>query len=94
MVILWGMNGDLSNDSIYLTLKNQFPDTASGAFKHWCGDYQTASSFALWLGAVAISENRIHENILLSGKSPEQLSSVLIFNNYENNFSLTLITKN
>lgn len=94
LVMMWGMNGDVSNDSVYSALKNQYPNTASGAFKHWCGDYQTSSSFALWLGAVAISENRMHENLLLAGESPEQLNSVLICNNYENNFSLTLITKN
>lgn len=94
LVVLWGMNGDVSNDSAYSELMHHYPDHASGVFKHWCGEYQTSSAFALWLSAVAVKSNRIPENILFTGRSPEQLNSVLICNNYENNFSLTLITKN
>jgi hypothetical protein len=93
MVMLWGMNGDVSNDSVYRVLIDQFPGMASGAFKHWCGEYQTSSAFALWLGAVILFENRMHQNTLIAGECPDQINSVLICNNYENNFSLSLLTK-
>lgn len=47
-----GKNGNKKQDRIYSELENKlFPQARYTAFKAECGEYQTASSFAVWMAA-------------------------------------------
>lgn len=79
-LLLPGNNGDVNNDKMYALLNQSvFKGMAAQPFKHLCGEYPTATAFALWLAA----------NIIRSGKSPAGVAvkspgKVLIYNHYLN----------
>ncbi len=91
-VVLYGNNGDSNSDYWYSYLReNNFKDATTCSFKHLCGEYQTSSAFAMWLGALILKSGKIPAAILQSSKKSERLSHVLIYNMYENNHSLILL---
>lgn len=62
-------------------------------FKHICGEYQSASSFACWC-ASHILKNQIIPDSLLPTDKPIKLEKILILNTYQNsNYSLILLEK-
>ena len=70
-----------------------FNTIPSATFKHICGEYQTASSFAAWCAA-NILKNQIIPNSLLPTSKPKKTEKILIFNSYQNtNHSLILLEK-
>jgi 3-oxoacyl-[acyl-carrier-protein] synthase II len=76
-----GMNGDSRTDHFYNTLiKGLLEKTPLGCFKHLCGEYDTASSFALWLAAVIIHARKVPEVILSGVRTPGRTEHVLIYN--------------
>lgn len=59
-LIITGKNGDVKNDALYNSLEQDiFKDKAVINYKHLCGEYPTSSSFALWLAANIIKQNRL-----------------------------------
>ena len=78
-----GKNGNPKGDTLYTDLENSlFPTATCTTFKNECGEYPTASSFALWKVAKTFEENL----------NPGQ--TVLIYNHYHSiNHSLILIRK-
>jgi len=91
-LILLGKDGDVDRDENYQSVaKKLFPTNALGAFKHLCGEYQTANSFALWLAAKILKEN-IVPSVVLQGDKPSALNRILIYNQYRgNHHSLILV---
>lgn len=79
-----GENGNPDQDRRYKVLKEQeFRHALHGTFKEECGEYSTASSYALWKIA----------NTLKDPKHPARVA--LLYNCYQNNdHSLILIKKN
>lgn len=77
-----GKNGNPKQDAIYTTLEtNLFANAKQSSFKDECGEFQTASSYALWK-AVHAFEASASQKI------------VLIYNHYQSiNHSLILIRK-
>lgn len=78
-LVVSGENGDVLNDRIYTAL---FAETLKGpqkiTFKQLCGEYPTATGFALWLAV----------HILQSGKIPGSSAAarprrLLIYNHYQ-----------
>jgi 3-oxoacyl-[acyl-carrier-protein] synthase II len=68
--------------------------SATGHFKHLCGDYHTAGAFAVWLGNKIIEKQKIPDAIKINAFSKSSINSVLIINGYLGiNFSFTLLTK-
>lgn len=52
-----GKNGQKATDSVYTELEHSlFPHALHSSFKEQCGEYQTASSYALWMAAKALKE--------------------------------------
>lgn len=91
---IYGNNGDIRFDFWYTAIKNEYlKNTPAAGFKHLCGEYQTSTSFAMWLGAVILKSQNIPDLILLNEKKCEQLKYVLIYNSYGNNHSLLLLQK-
>ena len=71
-LIITGNNGDIEGDKIYENfMKDNFSDTPAAYFKHLTGEYHTASSFALWLGANIIKTQKYPNfiKITLEGNS-------------------------
>lgn len=79
-LLVSGDNGDAGNDAVYKEIKQSlFSNVATQPFKHLCGEYPTATSFALWLAA----------NIIKTGWMPvssekESPKNILIYNHYLN----------
>ena len=52
-----GKNGQKATDAVYTELEHSlFPHALHSSFKEQCGEYQTASSYALWMAAKALKE--------------------------------------
>lgn len=59
-VIITGRNGDINNDAVYDELEQTvFAGKAAINFKHLCGEYPTAGSYALWMAALMLKEGII-----------------------------------
>jgi len=71
-----GYNGDIRNDYWYDELtQSLFSHIRPLSFKHWTGDYPTASAFAVWLGCHILKGNAPHI-------CPQPAGPVLIYNHY------------
>jgi 3-oxoacyl-[acyl-carrier-protein] synthase II len=92
-LIITGKNGDINDDKIYEEANESvFKNKPSINYKHLCGEYPTATGFALWLAANIIKTNTIPSiagNVLSNNK----LKKILIYNHYQNiHHSLFLIS--
>jgi len=90
-LVLLGKSGDKKTDASTETISNTlFATTAKGVFKHLCGEYPTASAFALWLAARMIQDQQIPE--IVARNVPQPLKTILIYNPYFGNYhSLILL---
>jgi 3-oxoacyl-[acyl-carrier-protein] synthase II len=91
-LVLLGKSGEKDTDAdLEKITADLFPTGSLGAFKHLCGEYPTASAFALWLGARIIHERKTPA-IVLERESGRPLKNVLIVNSYfEKYHSLILL---
>ena len=80
-LIVMGINGDPLTDGYYKHLMGgMFEGKPVAKFKHLSGEYDTASSFALWLVAQVISKQHIPEWIRINEYKPDKLKTILIYN--------------
>lgn len=87
-----GLNGDQSHDLPYHQLiERKLIQCPMTWYKHLCGEYQTSSAFALWLGSKLLLENNIPEFIRLNSVAAPELKRMLIVTNYDNNYSFLLL---
>jgi 3-oxoacyl-[acyl-carrier-protein] synthase II len=93
-IFLTGLNGDKEFDSIYYQLsENLFSETPSAYFKHLCGEYHTASSFALWVAANCIRHQVYPDILKVNTKEPGKVRNILIYNQYNGvNHSFILVS--
>jgi hypothetical protein len=94
-LVLLGNNGDVNDDAVYHDLRSGiFKDSETGFFKHLCGEYHTASAFAVWLGANIIREGTVPSYVLNGKVNPCKPKRILIYNHYRNaNHSVMLLEK-
>lgn len=79
-VLLTGNNGDINNDKIYTSLSQSiFKGITNQPFKQFCGEYPTATAFALWLASNIIKSGKLPADAAV--KSPKK---ILIYNHYLN----------
>ncbi len=84
-LLILGNNGDITNDQIYHRLVSErFPTTAYCFFKNLCGEYPTASGFALYLAMGVLTMQRMSTGIVHHGKTPSAINNILIYNHYQN----------
>jgi len=92
-VVVLGLTGDKAFDDSFNTLnKTYFTNQAQVYFKHLCGEYKTAASFAFWLACKMIHTGSIPDAVRLNqiDRKPKR---VLIYNHYNNvNHSLILLS--
>ncbi len=95
-VLVDGSSGDVERDVALTSLVNLFSDeTIHVRFKHLCGEYCTAGSFALWLAASILKRQHVPEIVKVQkAKGPASINRVLILNQYMGkNFSFILLEK-
>jgi 3-oxoacyl-(acyl-carrier-protein) synthase len=93
-LLITGRNGDVNFDHIYDEITEHiFKNSSWASFKHLCGEYHTASAFALWLGANILKRQFIPEAVKISNNTPNSFKHILIYNHYRNtNHSLILLS--
>ncbi|MDD5570085.1 MAG: beta-ketoacyl synthase chain length factor [Bacteroidales bacterium] len=92
-VAILGLNGDKNFDEIYYKLTEEiFKNTVCAYFKHLCGEYHTASSFAMYTAANILKNQFVPDVIKFNNKPQRQYKNILIYNHYRNiNHSLLLL---
>lgn len=81
-LVLLGKCGSKNLDAqLDIMFSTVFPKTAVGHFKHLCGEYPVASSFALWLAARIASEKHVPE-VVQFRQVTRPVRNILIFNSY------------
>lgn len=94
-VLINGMSGDLENDKILSGLSGKlFHQIPEVRFKHLCGEYCTASSFGLWLGASILKRQRIPPVVQFNQVSfSPPIKNILLVNQYMGrNYSFILLS--
>jgi 3-oxoacyl-[acyl-carrier-protein] synthase II len=93
-LVLLGKNGDPVMDETYNKLMNNlFRNIPCAYFKHMCGEYDTASSFALYLAIAILKEQFVPEAIRLDKKFIGGIKNILVYNHMRNrNHSMFLIS--
>jgi len=95
-VFINGTSGDIVRDQWNIALgRDCFGHAAGARFKHLTGEYATASSFALWLGAMILKNQTIPEAVLASAAPPRRpFRTVLACNHFlGKNYSFFLLAK-
>lgn len=78
-LVLSGINGNGETDRRL----NAFTSNSSlpvAYFKQLCGEYFTASGFAVWLSALILKKQEVPARILPDGTAPKSLKNILIIN--------------
>lgn len=93
-LIILGLNGDLSSDEIYYQMNNTlFSKIPCTYFKHLSGEYDTSSSFALYLASTFIRNQYVPDVVRLDKKPLNKIRNVLIYNHLRrNNHNLLLLS--
>lgn len=93
-LVLYGRNGDKYFDRLYDDVEEAlFKKVSSFNYKSLCGEYDTSSSFAMWLAAVIMKQNQLPKEFELEN-SKTKIDTVLIYNQFRNiNHSLILLSK-
>ncbi len=79
-VILTGFSGDAASDTYYKEALPAFGGSAQLYFKHLCGEYNTASGFALFMACAILKKQQIPEVMRMNSNSPSEICNVLIYN--------------
>jgi hypothetical protein len=78
-----GENGDIRMDPFNLACEKIIPDLPVIRFKQLCGDYPTASAFALWLACEVLQVQKIPKDLIKTGIIPKTIDTIIIYNNYQ-----------
>ena len=94
-VVCLGMNGQQKKDAIYTDLQQTiFKNSNLTYFKHLCGEYKTATSFALWTVAQLLKKQEIPAILKYRTFEISEIKNVLVYNKYaEANHSMLLVRK-
>lgn len=83
--VMLGLNGDKDHDAHFQSLRNDFfAHQTALYFKHLCGEYYTASAFALGLATMILEQQKIPAVVKLSGGEGHELKNILIYNQIKN----------
>ena len=92
-VVITGLCGDTARDFAPNELNNTlFTAQTIVAYKHLCGEYMTASSFAFWLAAKMLKTGDIPASTVVMNRARKP-ENILIFNQYKGHCSLILFRK-
>jgi 3-oxoacyl-[acyl-carrier-protein] synthase II len=93
-LIITGNNGDATQDEIYHQLTHTiFNKCNTINYKNLCGDYPTATAFALWMAAGIIKFKKVPMTLDYTGSKEKIIKRILIYNQYQSiHHSLLLIS--
>jgi hypothetical protein len=92
-LLISGDGGSKDEKPFYEQVEKNFSEASIVKYKHLAGDYQTVSSFALWLGVQMIEKQEIPAYFLHTDKSRE-IKKILIYNHFRNiNHTFVLIER-
>lgn len=91
--IVLGNNGDINYDGFYNELTSDlFKETQQVYYKHLCGEFNTASSFGVWLASKILKTQKLPEVVKLNNKPTTSIKNILLYNQYRGeNHSFTLL---
>lgn len=94
-VTLMGFSGDVNFDA---KLQELLPaiekESVAASYKNVCGEYHTASAFAMWTATKLIEKQSLPKVLTISDKTPSKIMHVLIINQYLGiNYSFTLLSQ-
>jgi hypothetical protein len=94
-LVIYGYNGDSEFDIVYDKVQNSILKNIPAAwYKHLCGEYFTASSFAMWLAAKIISTQTVPDVVMKDKNAPGEIKNILIYNQFRNTeHSFILLSK-
>lgn len=94
-MLILGNNGDIDYDSYYYELSlGEFSNTQQVYYKHLCGEFNTASSFGIWLASKILKTNTLPEAVKLNNIKKSDFKTILLYNQYRGeNHSFTLLRK-
>jgi hypothetical protein len=82
-LLLSGENGDDQLSKYYDLVESNFaPCIPVARFKHFCGEYGTASSFASWLSIQILKDGTIPPLLIKKTAPSKPVKRILIYNNY------------
>ncbi|MBS1598026.1 MAG: beta-ketoacyl synthase chain length factor [Bacteroidetes bacterium] len=82
-LVILGKNGDQKGDKVYDHLSHSiFKNRETIGYKHLCGEYPTATAFAVWL-ASTILQNKMVPGFVGVEKNGSPIKKILIYNHYE-----------
>lgn len=93
--IVLGRNGDVDFDDYYDVLSESlFKTHCQLAYKHMCGEFNTASSFGVWLAARILKLQHIPDVVKYNAITSKAPSTILLYNQYRGeNHSFVLLKK-
>ncbi len=77
-VVVSGDNGDIHSKKFHTEVRSLFDNAIHTAYKHLIGDFYTASSLGMWMGARIIEKQHIPDKIRLNKKPANQINNVLV----------------
>jgi len=94
-IVVLGNNGDITYDYFYNELcVGIFNTTQQVYYKHLCGEFNTASSFGVWLASKILKTQKLPEAVKLNNVQASNYKTILLYNQYRGeNHSLTLLRK-
>lgn len=94
-VTLMGFSSDVNFDKLLVEMLPVIEkETVVASYKHLCGEYHTASAFAMWTAAKLIEKQKLPETLAVSDRRPSKIKHVLIINQYLGiNYSFTLLSQ-
>ncbi|MES2774199.1 MAG: beta-ketoacyl synthase chain length factor [Bacteroidota bacterium] len=92
-LVITGRNGDTESDEIFVQLEQGvFNNSNTANYKNLCGEYPTATAFALWIAANIIKTGEVPA-ALTGATQQKKMSRVLIYNHYQHiHHSLLLVS--
>ncbi|GAA3593137.1 beta-ketoacyl synthase N-terminal-like domain-containing protein [Flavivirga amylovorans] len=94
-LLVLGNNGDIAHDSFYNELSSGiFENTQQVYYKHLCGEFNTASSFGMWLASKILKTQKLPEAVKLNTVQVSNYKTILLYNQYRGeNHSFTLLRR-
>lgn len=93
-LIILGRNGNGKGDDIYNQLQQSiFSNRDVAYFKHLSGEFETATSFALWMAAKILQTQSVPASTGYKGAAGKSIKKILIYNHSHNiHHSLMLLS--
>jgi len=92
-LVLFGFNGDKDTDKYYHQIKDTlFINQDHAYYKHYCGEFDTASAFGLWIATRIIKESIVPDTLIIGERKKTAIKNVLLYNQDNNrNHTITVI---